>query len=73
MKDRSDDPSHHERTPLPRSYISLPVKDGIVIYRVKLDLPHIYIGGGSDGNDGANDSDDYFDYNDDGDDDNKVC
>ena len=25
MKDRSDDPSHHERTPLPRSYISLPV------------------------------------------------
>ena len=25
MKDRSDDPSHHERTPLPQSYISLPV------------------------------------------------
>ena len=24
MKDRSDDPSHHERMPLPRSYISLP-------------------------------------------------
>ena len=24
VKDRSDDPSHHERTPLPRSYISLP-------------------------------------------------
>ena len=24
MKDRSDDPSHHERTPLLRSYISLP-------------------------------------------------
>ena len=24
-KDRSDDPSHHERTLLPRSYISLPV------------------------------------------------
>ena len=23
MKDRSDDPSHHERTPLQRSYISL--------------------------------------------------
>ena len=23
MKDRSDDPSHHERTFLPRSYISL--------------------------------------------------
>ena len=25
MKDRSNDPSHHERTLLPRSYISLPV------------------------------------------------
>ena len=24
MKDQSDDPSHHERTLLPRSYISLP-------------------------------------------------
>ena len=24
MKDRSDDPSHYERTLLPRSYISLP-------------------------------------------------
>ena len=24
MKDRSDDPSHNERTLLPRSYISLP-------------------------------------------------
>ena len=24
MKDRFDDPSHHERMPLPRSYISLP-------------------------------------------------
>ena len=27
MKDRSDDPSHHERTLLPRSYISLPAGD----------------------------------------------
>ena len=27
MKDRSDDPSHHERTLLPLSYISLPGKD----------------------------------------------
>ena len=27
MKDRSDDPSHHERTLLPRSYISLPVRN----------------------------------------------
>ena len=26
MNDRSDDPSHHERTLLPRSYISLPRK-----------------------------------------------
>ena len=26
MKDRSDDPSHHERMLLPRSYISLPKK-----------------------------------------------
>ena len=26
IKDRSDDPSHHERTLLPRSYISLPIK-----------------------------------------------
>ena len=25
MKDQSDDPSHHERTLLPRSYISLPL------------------------------------------------
>ena len=28
MKDWSDDPSHHERTLLPRSYISLPKVDG---------------------------------------------
>ena len=28
MNDRSDDPSHHERTLLPRSYISLPEKEG---------------------------------------------
>ena len=27
MKDRSDDPSHHERTLLPRSYISIPDLD----------------------------------------------
>ena len=27
MKDRSDDPSHHERTLLPQSYISLPNAD----------------------------------------------
>ena len=29
MKDRSDDPSHHEQTLLPRSYISLPMYLGI--------------------------------------------
>ena len=29
MKDRSDDPSHHERTLLPRSYISLPCIDSV--------------------------------------------
>ena len=27
MKDRSDDPSHYERTLLPRSYISLPARN----------------------------------------------
>ena len=32
MKDRSDDPSHHERTPLPRSYIPLPVSYHLRIY-----------------------------------------
>ena len=30
MKDRSDDPSHHERTLLPRSYISLPAHKGAI-------------------------------------------
>ena len=29
MKDRSDDPSHHERTLLPRSYISLSRDDRV--------------------------------------------
>ena len=29
MKDRSDDPSHHERTLLPQSYISLPDLEGV--------------------------------------------
>ena len=32
MKDRSDDPSHHERTLLPRSYISLPFRTMIKLY-----------------------------------------
>ena len=32
MKDRSDNPSHHERTLLPRSYISLPITDGVSIF-----------------------------------------
>ena len=29
MKDRSDDPSQHEQTLLPRSYFSLPYKDDV--------------------------------------------
>ena len=38
MKDRSDNPSHHERTFLPRSYISLRQHkvsgiEGILVYR----------------------------------------
>ena len=32
MKDRSDDPSHHERTVLPRSYISLQVWQKCMFY-----------------------------------------
>ena len=32
MKDRSDDPSHHEWTLLPRSYISLPRFTGVLTY-----------------------------------------
>ena len=39
MKDRSDDPSHHERTLLPRSYISLPERD---IYQL-LDITQWYV------------------------------
>ena len=36
MKDRSHDPSHHERTLLPRSYISLPiVKEDNLYYKSK--------------------------------------
>ena len=31
MKDRSDDPSHHVRTLLPRSYISRPSKDEVTV------------------------------------------
>ena len=30
MKDRSDDPSHHQQTLLPRSYISLPTGSPVV-------------------------------------------
>ena len=33
MNDRSDDPSHHERTLLPRSYISLPLTAGVTSVR----------------------------------------
>ena len=40
MKDRSDDPSHHERMLLPRSYISLPgssakIGDGDYVDKLK--------------------------------------
>ena len=46
MKDRSDDPSHHERTLLPRSYISLPSGEGDKISGVITDkrilfVPHL--------------------------------
>ena len=34
MKDRSDDPSHHERTLLPRSYISLPFSEEVSQFNV---------------------------------------
>ena len=40
-KDRSDDPSHHERTLLPRSYISLPYKMTSVDRETKLG---VYLG-----------------------------
>ena len=45
MKDRSDDPSHHERTPLPRSYISLHHEGSIrqPIAPWTNALPHSYI------------------------------
>ena len=33
MKDRSDDPLHHERTLLPRSYISLPFEKKSIVGR----------------------------------------
>ena len=32
MKDRSDDPSHHERMLLPQSYISLPIRRRRIIH-----------------------------------------
>ena len=37
-KDRSDDPSHHERTLLPRSYISLPTYTGCAKYHVDIEI-----------------------------------
>ena len=40
MKDRSDNPSHHERTLLPRSYISLRV-------HIKIVTPHIQFNSGA--------------------------
>ena len=43
MKDRSDDPSHHERTLLPRSYISLPWS---AVFGVDAAVPDVFSGGG---------------------------
>ena len=44
MKDRSDDPSHHERTLLPRSYISLPALGcHSFIHSFFLSFIHFYI------------------------------
>ena len=38
MKDRSDDPPHHERTLLPRSYISPPTRnaEGIIVFTLSV-------------------------------------
>ena len=38
MKDRSDDPSHHERTLLPRSYISLHARRSTRAHTARLTL-----------------------------------
>ena len=44
MKDRSDDPSHHERTLLPRSYISLPdIGEKTVIVTMDLIADQLHI------------------------------
>ena len=43
MKDRSDDPSHNERTLLPRSYISLPYKCASVNKAVNRSLPGLEV------------------------------
>ena len=39
MKDRSDDPSHHERTLLPRSYISLPSRKKDAYFNISIVVP----------------------------------
>ena len=36
MKDRSDDPSHHERTLLPRSYISRPPATDYIVRTIAM-------------------------------------
>ena len=43
MKDRSDDPSHHERTLLPRSYISLRLGNITIITKVCCGLKYSWI------------------------------
>ena len=42
MKDRSEDPSHHERTLLPRSYISLSTYTHTHIYIYNIHIYNIY-------------------------------
>ena len=46
MKDRSDDPSHHERTLLPRSYISLRWFLNALLFRVVCEGVCVCGGGG---------------------------
>ena len=43
VKDRSDDPSHHERTLLPRSYISLPKPQCANVFLLRFQQPNVLI------------------------------
>ena len=51
MKDRSDDPSHHEQTRLPRSYISLPEVENVSLKfmnasKLRAEVKHAHYGAG---------------------------